>query len=194
MTPQLLDMPDGEVLFYPSLFDTAESERLFNELNTTTQWEQKEIRVPTGMVTLPRLVAWYGDSGKAYTYSGLTFQPHHWTPTIREIKQRVEDTSGIVFNSVLLNLYRSEQDSVGWHSDDEPELGEHPIIASVSFGATREFQFKHRSDAKLKRTVQLTPGSLLLMRGTTQQFWKHQLPKAKDPTEARINLTFRVIH
>jgi alkylated DNA repair dioxygenase AlkB len=193
VTAQRLDLPDAEVIFYPALFDAAESERLFHELNTTTQWEQKHLRLPSGMVALPRLVAWYGDAGKVYTYSNLTFNPHLWTPAMLEIKERVEKVSSAVFNSVLLNLYRNEQDSVGWHSDDEPELGIHPVIASVSFGVTRDFQLKHRTESKLKHTVQLTSGSLLLMRGTTQEFWKHQLPKAKQPTAPRINLTFRII-
>lgn len=189
---QALTMPDADVIFYDALFEAAESARFFDELSQSIVWEQKELRLPQGMVAMPRLTAWYGDPGSVYTYSNLTFQPHPWTPALLEIKQRVEQAADAAFNSVLLNLYRNERDSVSWHSDNEPELG--PVIASVSFGATRLFQFKHKVDPKLRVNLELTSGSLLLMRGTTQQFWKHQLPKANEPRGARINLTFRVIN
>lgn len=190
---QNLNMPDAEVLFYPDLFSTSESIDLFQDLTLSIAWEQREIRVPGKTIPIPRLTAWYGDSGKVYSYSGMTHNPHCWTPSLTTIKARVEAVATIQFNSVLLNLYRNEQDSVSWHSDDEPELGENPVIASISFGAPRLFQFKHRHDSKLRHAAQLTSGSLLLMRGTTQKFWKHQIPKAKEPCGARINLTFRVI-
>ena len=190
---QNLNMPDAEVLFYPNLFSTSESMDLFHDLTQSTAWEQREIHVPGKTVPLPRLTAWYGDSGKTYRYSGMTHDPHPWTPSLTTIKERVEAVANMQFNSALLNLYRNEQDSVSWHSDDEPELGPNPVIASVSFGAPRLFQFKHKHDSKLRRDTELTSGSLLLMRGTTQKFWKHQIPKAKEPCGARINLTFRVI-
>jgi alkylated DNA repair dioxygenase AlkB len=109
------------------------------------------------------------------------------------MKARVEQVADVPFNSVLLNLYRDGRDSVAWHSDDEPELGENPVIASVSFGAERRFQFKHKHNPDLRQTIDLTHGSLLLMRGTTQHFWKHQIPKTQKPCGARINLTFRTI-
>jgi alkylated DNA repair dioxygenase AlkB len=191
--PKVLPMRDAEVLYYRDLFNTSESLDLFQVLTQSIAWEQREIHVPGKIVPLPRLTAWYGDTGKIYRYSGMTHRPHDWTPTLTVVKQRVEDVARTQFNSVLLNLYRNEQDSVSWHSDDEPELGEKPVIASVSFGATRKFQFKHKNDSKLRLNVELSSGSLLLMRGTTQQFWKHQLPKAKESCGARINLTFRVI-
>jgi len=191
--PEILKMPDAEVLFYPNLFSTSESIDLFQDLTLSIAWEQREIQVPGKTVPLPRLTAWYGEIDKVYRYSGMTHNPLPWTPTLEVIKQSVESAAGLQFNSVLLNLYRNEQDSVSWHSDDEPELGENPVIASVSFGASRLFQFKHRHDSKLRQAVELTSGSLLLMRGTTQKFWKHQIPKVKEPCGARINLTFRVI-
>jgi alkylated DNA repair dioxygenase AlkB len=187
-------MPDAEVHFYPEFFTPAESTHFLSVLTGNIAWEQREIQVPGKKVPLPRLVAWYGDAGKSYRYSGITMQPHPWTDDLLAIKQRVEAEAGVSFNSVLLNLYRSEADSVSWHSDDEPELGENPVIASVSFGATRAFQFKHKHANEQRRSIELTPGSLLIMRGATQHFWKHQLPKSKQPSGARINLTFRVIH
>jgi len=192
-SPEVLDMPDAEVLFYPTLFDKSESDAFFQNLTTAIQWEQRQFKLAGKDISIPRLTAWYGDAGKSYTYSGMTFQPHSWTPSLLEIKRRVEEAAGIQFNSVLLNLYRNEQDSVSWHSDDEPELGTNPVIGSVSFGEQRAFQFKHKHDSQLRRTIELTTGSLLLMRGTTQAFWKHQIPKAKIPCGPRINLTFRVI-
>ncbi len=191
--PEILAMPDAEVLYYPNLFSTSESVDFFQDLTLSIAWEQREIRFPGKLVSLPRLTAWYGDPGKAYRYSGMTHEPHAWTHSLTTIKERIEAIAEMQFNSVLLNLYRHEQDSVSWHSDDEPELGENPVIASVSFGATRLFQFKHKHESKLRRTIDLTSGSLLLMRGTTQKYWKHQIPKSKEPCGARINLTFRVI-
>jgi alkylated DNA repair dioxygenase AlkB len=140
-SPEALAMPDAEVLFYPSLFAPAESDDLFQQLSTTIEWEQRHINLPVGKVPLPRLTAWYGDAGKSYTYSGMTFYPHEWTPQLLQIKHQVEHVSGVQFNSVLLNLYRHEQDSVSWHSDDEPDLGKNPVIASVSLGSVRPFQF-----------------------------------------------------
>lgn len=193
MLPQQLDMPDAEVLFYPAFFDAGESALLMQDLSATIAWEAQDVEFPWGKVAMPRLVAWYGDAGKAYTYSGVTHQPHAWTDTLLDIKARVEAAADVTFNSVLLNLYRSEKDSVGWHSDDEPELGENPVIASVSFGATRPFQFKHKTLPDLRRSIDLTAGSLLIMRGATQAMWKHAIPKLKKPCGERINLTFRVI-
>jgi alkylated DNA repair dioxygenase AlkB len=191
--PEILAIPDAEVLYYPSLFGTSESVDFFQDLTLSIAWEQREIKVPGKIVPLPRLTAWYGDPGKTYRYSGMTHNPHSWTPALTTIKERIEAAADAQFNSALLNLYRNEQDSVSWHSDDEPELGENPVIASVSLGAARMFQFKHKHESKLRLTIELTSGSLLLMRGTTQKFWKHRIPKSKEPCGARINLTFRII-
>lgn len=190
---ETLAMPDADVRFYPGLFDAEESAAHFQALKTDIVWEQKQVELPTTTFSLPRLIAWYGDAGKTYSYSGVTVTPHPWTPLLLQLKSRVEEVSDTAFNSVLLNLYRDENDSVSWHSDDEPELGENPVIASVSFGATRGFQFKHKHNTELRRSIELTPGSVLLMAGTTQAYWKHQIPKSKTPCGERINLTFRVI-
>ena len=190
---QLLSMPDAEVYLANGFFSPAESDKLLADLIANIAWEQKAINIMGKQVMQPRLIAWYGDAGKSYRYSGLTVHPLPWTPVLLDMKARVEAAANVTFNTVLLNLYRDGQDSVGWHSDDEPELGTNPVIASVSLGAARTFQFKHKQNPDLKQSVELTHGSLLLMRGTTQHYWKHQIPKTKKPLGARINLTFRVI-
>ncbi len=156
-----LSMPDADVSIDRDFFTLAESDALFTDLTANIAWEQKPIQFMGKQVMQPRLTAWYGDEGKSYTYSGLTVQPMPWTPTLLAIKARVETAAGITFNSVLLNRYRTGQDSVGWHSDDEPELGTNPVIASVSLGAARNFQFKHKHNPDLKLTIELTNGTLL---------------------------------
>lgn len=192
-TPVQLEMRDAEVWFYADFFDRPTSQQLFEELVGGVDWRQDFIRLYDKQVALPRLTAWYGDAGKDYSYSGITMRPQGWTESLRQIKGAIEPVCGVCFNSVLLNFYRSSQDSVAWHSDDEPELGQNPVIASVSLGAARRFQFRHRQDRSLKQEVLLTDGSLLLMQGTTQHFWHHQIPKTARPIGPRINLTFRVI-
>ena len=190
---QALDLPDAEVLFYPAFFAAPEADRLLRELRDTTEWRQDTMRFFGKQVPLPRLTAWYGDPGSRYVYSGIENQPLPWTPALLEVKRAVEAPSGVVFNGVLLNRYRSGQDSMGWHSDDEPEFGEQPVIASVSFGGTRTFQLKHKKRKELKASIELTHGSLLIMRGGTQANWLHQIPKTAKPVEERLNLTFRSV-
>jgi len=190
-----LDMPDAEVYYYPHFFTEKQSNFYLQELQSTIAWQQKQIKLFGKQVWLPRLTAWYGDPGKTYQYSGIQNKPLPWTPALLEIKQAVETLAGVSFNSVLLNYYRHGQDSMGWHADDEPELGSNPAIASVSFGQTRRFDFRHRTnESLLKKSVLLSFGSLLLMQGTTQHFWQHQVPKTKQPAAPRLNLTFRIIH
>lgn len=192
---QSLNMPDADVTISRDVFDAAESKRFFSELLNETNWRQDKIRMYGKQVNLPRLTAWYGDPGKSYTYSGISMQPDFWTNTLLRIKERVDQAANVLFNSVLLSLYRTGQDSLSWHQDDEPELGENPVIASVSFGETRTFQFKHKYQKDLGTvSVDLTDGSLLLMKGPTQRFWLHQLPKTAKPVRPRLNLTFRVIY
>lgn len=193
--PEFLEMPDADVVFYQDFFDATASTQLYEALASFDNivWEQQSIVIAGQKIPFPRLTAWYGDEGNVYSYSGVTVYPHPWTPLLLGIKERVEDAAIHAFNSVLLNFYRDEKDSVSWHSDDEPELGANPVIASVSLGATRSFQFKHKQKSDLRAAIELTPGSLLIMRGATQHFWKHQIPKTKQPTGPRINLTFRVI-
>lgn len=188
----LIDI-DGEVILYNKILTEKESDRLFKELNKIS-WRQDYIKRFGKLIPLPRLTAWYGDSDKSYTYSGINMDPETWSPALLLIKDKVEKLSDVEFNSVLLNLYRDGQDSVAWHSDDEPELGKNPIIASVSLGQTRRFMLKHKYRQDLESIkIDLTPGSLLLMRGETQHFWKHQVPKTRNCDKPRINLTFRII-
>jgi len=157
-------------------------------------WRQHLIRIRGREVASPRLSAWYGDPDAHYSYSGLSLEPRPWLPVILELKTRVEAVCSVPFNSVLLNLYRDGADSMGWHSDDEPELGERPVIASLSLGATRRFRLRHRRRKELEPVaIDLEDGSLLIMGGDTQRFWKHQVPKSKRVTEPRLNLTFRNI-
>jgi len=193
MSIEQLALPDGDVAVYQTFFDTQQSDRFFSELYSNTKWSQEFFKLYGKSVPIPRLTAWYGDEGKSYTYSKITMHPQPWTPALEEIKAQVESVAKIKFNSVLLNLYRHGKDSVAWHSDDEPELGENPLIASVSFGSTRRFMLKHKYKGELKAEIALTHGSCLIMQGTTQHCWLHQIPKTAKAVEPRINLTFRVI-
>ncbi|GIW79644.1 MAG: alpha-ketoglutarate-dependent dioxygenase AlkB [Gemmatales bacterium] len=190
---QNLDLPDADVRFFPDFFPKPDSDVWFQHLLTKTQWKQEMIKLYGKSHPVPRLIHWYGDEGKTYAYSGIFLQPEPWTPVLLEIKGQVESVVGVKFNSVLCNLYRNERDSVGWHSDDEPELGENPLIASASFGACRTFQMRHKRDKTLRTTIRLTHGSLLVMAGATQHHWLHSIPKLRQPVGPRINLTFRII-
>ncbi len=141
----------------------------------------------------PRLTALYADNGKSYTYSGITMHPKPFGPVLLEIKSQVEAAVGSVFTTCLLNKYRDGSDSNGWHADNEKELGRNPVIASVSLGGVRSFHLKHRKKRQWRHKMALHHGSLLLMQGTTQHYWLHQVPKTKKPVGERINLTFRYI-
>ena len=142
----------------------------------------------------PRLTAFYGEENKPYAYSGLKLTPNPWTEDLMFIKSRITKTAQINFSSVLLNYYRNGQDSMGWHSDDEKELGQNPVIGSISFGETRLFQLRHLTRKDLKKVdIKLSNGSFLLMKGPTQHYWEHQIPKTSKHITPRINLTFRTI-
>ena len=189
------NITDGQVIIYQHFFDQLESDRFFLELLNDINWQQDKIRIFGKEVNLPRLTAWYGDSGKSYTYSGITMNPDLWSLNLLAIKERIEETVQVNFNSVLANLYRNGQDYVSWHSDDEKELGKNPTIASISFGATRRFLLRHKSNKNLETVdLSLGHGSLLIMKGSTQHYWRHQVPKTAKVKTARINLTFRVIN
>lgn len=194
MTGVRIEMPDADVRYFRQCFSPAASDEFLQTLQTTIAWRQESIKLFGNEIPQPRLTAWYGDEGAIYTYSNLTNHPQPWTEQLLAIKARVEDIAQASFNAVLLNYYRNSQDSMGWHQDSEPELGPNPVIASVSFGATRRFQFRHKKRKDLDTiTIALEHGSLLLMQGTTQSYWKHQLPKTTQAVGARINLTFRFI-
>lgn len=191
---QLLSL-DGEVRFYPQWLRADEADALLDNLITTLDWQRSNIRLYGQEVAIPRLNAWYGDPGCRYRYSGASFEPNLWTEALADIRERLSRRLGVTFNSVLANRYRDGKDSVAWHSDDEPELGRNPFIASVSFGATRRFVMKHKSRQDLQPiAVDLVHGSLLVMSGATQHHWVHQIPKTKKIVGERINLTFRYIY
>ncbi len=184
---------DGTVLFYPDFFSAIESQALFKILETTIYWQQEQIKYFGKLVDCPRLSAWYADAGKYYVYSGILNKPLAWTKELLIIKSRVEDLVQTNFNSVLLNLYRNGKDSMGFHQDDEKELGQNPTIASVSFGGTRNFRLKHLNKLDLSYTIPLTNGSVLIMKDETQHFWSHGISKTSKDVAPRINLTFRQI-
>lgn len=181
---------DGELAMLTELPLSLDNAAVMARLVDDTDWRAESITLWGKQFLQPRLTAWYGDTG--YTYSGLTLTARPFTPLLAEIKQAVEEASGRSFNSVLLNYYRNERDSMGMHSDDEAELGPAPAIASVSFGATRTFILRHK---RSKRTVKLalTAGSMLLMAGATQSNWSHGINKQARPCGPRVNLTFRFI-
>lgn len=189
-----IPIQDGALRLYPYLFSSEESGTFFTQLKENVNWQQEEIKLYGRLIPLPRLTAWFGDAGKTYMYSGITVEPEPWTPTLLEIKTKIEEVSNVTFNSVLLNYYRNERDSVSWHSDDEPELGKNPTIGSVSFGDARTFQLKHKTNKSIKvQSIDLPDGSYLEMAGTTQHHWLHQIPKRTRKIGPRINLTFRII-
>jgi alkylated DNA repair dioxygenase AlkB len=189
--PAALDLPDAEIIYYPQFFDKEQADKIYTELLQEIAWQQDNITVFGKTHPQPRLTALYGNEGKPYSYSNITMQPHSWNTLLQKIKYYIEETTGCQFTTVLLNQYRDGKDSNGWHADNEKELGTNPTIASLSFGS--EFQLKHNTIADAKKNIILEHGSLLLMKGSTQHFWKHQIPKTTKPIGTRINLTFRSI-
>ncbi len=189
-----LALPEGELVYFPQAFTALQAQRSLEHCLHELPWRQDRIRIAGRSILVPRLQNWFGDPGAHYSYSGIALAPLPWTLTLLEIKAQVETLCNAHFNSVLANHYRDGQDSVSWHSDDEPELGGFPVIASVSFGASRRFELRHRHK-RSQPTLRLTldHGSVLVMRGTTQTFWMHQVPKEKGVHAPRINLTFRQI-
>ena len=186
-----LPLPDGALAYAPGW--VRDADRVFAKLHGGLAWETHVITLFGRKIPSPRLSAWYGDPGARYTYSGLTLEPRPWTPTLGGLRDRLGHDLGAAPNSVLANLYRNGQDSMGWHSDDEPELGPEPTIASISLGAPRRFVLRHKHKAAPAVELVLEHGSLLVMSGTTQTFWKHAVPKTTAPVGPRINLTFRTI-
>ncbi|KGK59702.1 DNA methylase [Xanthomonas cannabis pv. phaseoli] len=184
-------LPGAQVQWWRGWLQAAAADALLQTLLTQVQWEVHRIRMFGRVVDSPRLSSWIGDPEASYRYSGTQFSPQPWLDALQPLRARLQEDTGRPFNSVLVNRYRSGNDAMGWHSDDEPELGAQPLIASVSLGATRRFAFKHRDDAALKQTLELGHGDLLLMGGDTQRCYKHALPRTARPVGERINLTFR---
>ena len=188
-----LPLEDADIRFWPVALAVEEASELLDRLLTGIDWQHEEVLIFGQRRPVPRLVAWHGDPGASYTYSGTPHQPLPWTPALELVRERVLSLTGCAFNSVLLNRYRDGRDGMGWHSDDEPELGSDPVIASVSLGAPRRFCLRHRRRKDRRLDVSLGHGSLLLMAGATQHHWVHAVPKTALPVGPRVNLTFRQI-
>jgi alkylated DNA repair dioxygenase AlkB len=178
----------GWLLYDPAHLPLAEANALLIHLRDAVAWEQSG---RPGR-PFPRLTAWYADPGLTYSYSGVTHHATPWTPELLAVKQRAEVSAGTTWNSLLLNLYRDGRDSIGFHADDEPELGTNPVIGSISLGAERRFVLKHPASGE-KLEFALPHGSLLVMGGASQHHWRHGVPKTRKPVRPRINLTFRLI-
>jgi len=188
-------LPNGSLELIQNFLPEQLHNTLFDQLANGLEWEQSRIRIAGKQIRIPRLNAWYGDSHATYQYSGTLFQARSWTDSLILIRNLIQQHSGRRFNSVLANLYRDGQDSVAWHADDEPELGKDPFIASLSLGQVRRFQLKHRRDKALSRIdIDLPDNSLLLMGGSLQHNWIHQVPKTRKTVGPRINLNFRCVH
>ena len=190
----LIKADNLSVEYIENFFDYDQSQLYMKHLTNDIKWKREKIRMWGREIVTKKRIAWYADEGKSYTYSGSTFHPDRWNELLLEIKKQVEQYIKFQFNSVLLNEYPNGKVGMGWHSDDERELGIDPIIASLSFGANRDFIFKHKTNKSFENIkIHLKSGSLLLMLGSTQHYWKHSLPKRLKVREPRINLTFRKI-
>lgn len=188
-----LPLKDAEIYYYSKFISPLKASELFRILMEETPWQQDTIKVFGKTYPQPRLTALYASNQKSYIYSGIVMDPTIFTPALRQLKLEIESKISETFTTALLNLYRDGEDSNGWHSDNEKELGKNPVIASISLGSERYFHLKHRKEPKERYKILLEHGSLLLMKGPTQHCWLHQLPKSKKVTTSRINITFRSI-
>lgn len=186
-------LPDADLDYYPDFLNLESANSILITLLNTLQWEQYSIKIFGKTIPQPRLTALYALNSQSYSYSGLLLNPIEFTEQLKTLHQEIFKLTGYTFTHCLANLYRDGNDSMGWHADDEKELGNNPVIASVSLGAVRNFQLRHKFKPGLKHALPLQHGSLLIMKGETQEFWKHQLPKTKKVISPRINLTFRTI-
>lgn len=183
---------DGTVLYFGVVFTPDESDRFFRTLLNNIEWKNDEAMIFGKKIVTKRKVAWYGEQHYSYTYSGVTKYALPWTDELMKIKQKIEETTGEIYNSCLLNLYHDGSEGMAWHSDGEKDLKKHGAIASVSFGAERIFAFKHKKTQE-KRQFSLQHGSVLVMKDETQDFWLHRLPPTTKVHAPRVNLTFRTI-
>lgn len=189
-----IPVKQGMLDYCPSFLNEKESHRLMDQLIQEITWKTETIRIFGKSLLSPRLTAWYGEPGAQYAYSGIQHVPEPFTETLLELRQRISHASGCEFNGVLLNWYRTGSDSMGWHSDDESELGKNPVVASLSLGQARSFRFRRKDNHSESFKLLLENGSLLIMGGELQHFWQHALPKSSQSMQPRINLTFRYIH
>ena len=193
-TVEIFNVIDGEILFIRNFLSPADAKKYYDAIYKTINWKQEQISFYGKTFPVPRKTAWYGNEGLNYSYSGIKCFPETWTEELLKIKAAIEKfTPPEDFTSVLLNLYNDGNDKMGWHADDEKELGINPTIASLSIGETRRFDLKHKQNKELHYKFELTSGSLLIMRGALQHHWVHQIPVQKKVKNSRINLTFRTI-
>ncbi|WP_339079581.1 alpha-ketoglutarate-dependent dioxygenase AlkB [Pseudomonas sp. TMP9] len=188
-----LPLANADLRLHAQWLDAATADSWLSELLKQTPWQQPHVHLYGRKLPVPRLVAWYGDAEASYRYSGLTHQPLPWTPLLAHIRAQVAAAVGQSLNGALLNYYRDGQDSMGWHSDDEAELGANPLIASLNLGGTRRFDLRRKGQNRIEHSLPLQHGSLLVMRGPTQHHWQHQVAKTRRPCAPRLNLTFRLI-
>lgn len=184
-------VPEHEV--WRGFLDAGEAASAYEEILRETPWRHDDITIFGRTYPQPRLTALYGDEGAVYTYSRIRMEPREWTPRLDEWRRRLEGVAGATFNSVLVNLYRDGRDSNGWHADDEPELGDAPVNASLSLGSTRTMRFRRRDDTSVRFALELAAGDLLVMRGRSQVDWLHCIPKTARIVPPRVNLTFRLV-
>lgn len=189
----LPELADAELDYQPGWVDAAVADAWLAALLDETPWQQPELFIHGRYHRVPRLTAWYGEPGARYRYSGQVHEPLPWTPLLNEIRRRVVTAVGQPLNAVLLNYYRDGQDSMGWHSDAEAELGRNPLIASLNLGGSRRFDLRRVGGSRIEHSLELQHGSLLVMRGPTQHHWQHQVAKTRQPCAPRLNLTFRLI-
>lgn len=183
---------ENQILFYPNFLNKDESDFYFETFLKEIEWKHEEIKLFGKKIFQPRLTAFYGDDDISYAYSGIKMDANSWSTDLNKLKNKINGQLNQSFNSCLMNLYRNEKDSMGWHQDNEKELGEKPFIASLSLGETRKFQLK-KINTKEKIELNLNHGSLLIMKNELQKNWKHQIPKEKTLKDIRINITFRKI-
>ena len=187
------ELPGADLTLHKSVWVQPDGDLLCQQLVEELEWSQDKISMFGQVHDVPRLIAWYGDRDCSYSWSGIQMSPMEWTPTLSSIRQRVIELAGEEFNSVLANLYRDGSDKVDWHADDEQVLGLTPIIASVSFGASRKFGLRRKDRSLTATDIVLDSGDVLVMRGPTQQLWEHQVPRSKMVKQPRVNLTFRKV-
>ena len=187
------ELPGADLTLHKSVWVQPDGDLLCQQLVEELEWSQDKISMFGQVHDVPRLNAWYGDRDCSYSWSGIQMSPMEWTPTLSSIRERVIELAGEEFNSVLANLYRYGSDKVDWHADDEQVLGLTPVIASVSFGASRKFRLRRKDRSLTATDIVLDSGDVLVMRGPTQQLWEHQVPRTKMVKEPRVNLTFRKV-
>ena len=190
---QNIILKEAEIIYIKDFLPLKQANEYFNILIKELKWEQHYIKIFGKTLAQPRLSALYAENDDSYTYSGLTLQPLKFHHVLKDLQMKLAEVSETKFTHCLANLYRDGSDSMGLHADDERELGPNPVIASISLGASRKFKLKHREHKEDKMDLILEHGSLLLMQGSTQHHWKHELPRTKKPVDPRINLTFRKI-